>query len=191
MDITTKVDQYLLCNMTGYHMKNTVQALQDSYALEGWGEFLDVIETCPQKKPTEVEELLEKLGPEEWSRQNVIECMKELDSFGFGRFYKGAKGKKTRIEWYFPPRIIAEAARGDDQELRRLMADGITQRPPADESLLNGKDTWTLGEILGLLSNSTGVPVNNLRVVMTIPEARKVLADSQGISQEEVTVRLG
>ena len=171
-----------------------IKELQDYYADPDWVKILGAYEAYSETEPAEVEDLLErleKLDPGAWDRQEVVVCLKELDELGFGRFLKGAKGRKSRIEWFFPPKAIVKAARGDDQELRQLMADRVPQRQPSAETSCEGKRSWSMVELQDLLSRLSGTPIADLRVVLTIPEARKALADSQGISEDQVLIRLG
>lgn len=172
-------------------MADIVQKLVDAYTDETWMPFLDVIEAHDKNSCTSVEDVLSKLDSDEWDRQDVITCMKECDELGLGRFYKGAKGKKSRIQWYVAPSAIAKAARGDGQDLKELFTTKYAHRQSSDTNEYRGKEAWNFSEVLGTLAQLTSLPASHLRVAMTIPEARKVLADSQGISEDDVMIRLG
>jgi hypothetical protein len=177
-------------------MANIVKKLQESYSDRDWDALLNVIRNYPKHPPTEAERILEDLEQEEpdvWARQGVISCLKEFDEFGFGRFIKGAKGKKSRFEWHVLPSMIAETGlrENDGQALEAAMAIEGAEKNNRDKTTYTGKKSWTYSELIALLSAQTELPAEELRVIMTIPEARKVLAESQGIPQDDVSIRLG
>lgn len=180
----------------GMKMTNIVEKLQESYSDRDWDAFLNVIRNYPKHSPTEAERILEDLEevePDEWDRQSVVNCLKELDEFGCGRFIKGAKGKKSRIEWHVPPLMVAETALGesDGQALIAAMRAKGVGKAIGEKTTYTGKKSWTYSELIVLLSDQTELPTEELRIIMTISEARKVLAESQGISQDDVSIRLG
>ena len=181
-------------------IKTSVKAYQKAYVTTAetgdWHSFLRVIRSYPETTEIDVETILANLETEDagnWGRQDVVICLKEFDAdYEFGKFIKGAKGKKSRFKWFVSPQIIADAVLKDDAQ---ALIDALSaiKRKSTSKSGDNyaGKSSWTHVEILALLTEQTGLDENELTVSMTISEATKILADSQGISQENVSIKLG
>lgn len=175
-------------------MKNSILELQDAYREhEDYRPFLETVKNYPTQTPAEVDEVLTKLEkeyPDDWSRQDVVVCMKELEDFGFGKFIKGAKGKPSRLEWMVPPRAIYSAVMGQPEELEKLMEGMPTQGRDAADTQFSGKAVWSLEDIQTLLADLTGVHTQELRILLTLPEARTILARGQGVAEEDVSIHV-
>ena len=177
-------------------MHESIRMLQETY--EGDGEdsrpFLEVISKYSMRSASTVERILEELelaNPEGgWTRAAAIACMKELADLGFGKFIKGAKGPSSRIEWWFPPISIHKAALGDTEELEQLL-DDAPQSATTKKDEYRDKERWTFGETISVLEQMTGVPAGEIFITLTIPEARRMLAEAQGIPLEDVQIRMG
>lgn len=175
-------------------MKNSVLELQDAYREhEDYRPFLETVKNYPTETPAEVDEILNKLEkeyPDDWSRQDVVVCMKELEEFGFGKFIKGAKGKQSRIEWLVPPRAIYNAVMGQPEELEQLVEALPAQGRDVTDPQFVGKAVWSLEDLQTLLTNLTGVHPQELKIFLTLPEARTILARSQGVAEEDVSIHV-
>lgn len=148
----------------------------------------------PKGKPAEVEEVLKALveaDPEiEWKRAAIVARMKELAELGFGSFIEGVKGTKSHLQWVLPPRAVCKAALGEPEELQHLLAGEVGRQDAALDVLHRGKSQWTYEELQELLATLTGLPIERNRILLTIPEVRKILAEGQGVSTEDVIVRI-
>jgi hypothetical protein len=123
-------------------------------------------------------------------RSYVIEKAKEFQQFGFATYTKGSRGHPSRVEWLYPPRVIGKAILGDSAELDELIRStgGSTL---AGEAGYRGKKNWRLSEVLEVLSLKAGIPGYDLVIDLRIPEAKRMLALSQGIPEDNVDVRIG
>ena len=176
-------------------MHSSIVNLQDTYTDPDWHAFLEFIRTQNSRSETTVEQAIEALDTattqNEWTRDDILECFKEMKAWGFATMTKGARGKKTRLEWLFPPRLIADAAMGQAAELEKLI-DGITNdAPSANTNPYVGKAHWHTEEIMIVLSELSGVTADNIKIHLTIPEARQILAKSLGIDLNEINIRMG
>lgn len=176
-------------------MHRSIATLISSYQEDpAWSDILEVIRSHEIDHETTVEEVLAELAKldtkETWSRGDVVTCFKEFRALGFATMTKGVKSKKTRLTWMFPPQAVAEAAMGNPDELQRLLSGA----PITTELTLNafkGKRDWSLDDLLDALSQLSGLPGKELRLRLTIPEARTILAASQDISPDDVQIRMG
>ena len=177
----------------GYQVHSAIIKLQDAYRDTDWISFLEVLKDCPTRTPAEVDGVLDRLQEAdpngEWTRKEVVSCMKELADFGFGKFVKGVKSKNSRIEWLLPPRLLHQAVMGRPEELEQLM-EGLPPAREAGEAEVCGKSRWTLDDLLALLSRVTGLPSEEIRIDLTLPETRRIVAKSQDIPLESVAIQL-
>ena len=176
-------------------MHRSIAALMGSYQDNPiWTDILKVIRNHEIDHETTVDEVLadlEKLDTKEvWTRGDVVTCFKEFRNLGFATMTKGVKSKKTRLTWMFAPRAVAEAAMGSSDELQQLLS-GTPVPPTLTLNEFKGRRDWSLDDLLEALSQLSGFPVKELRIRLTIPEARKILAASQDISPDDVQIRLG
>lgn len=176
-------------------MHRSILALTRSYSEHPeWTDILEVIHDHEISHETTVDEVLAKLQEmdtkEEWERGDVVNCFKEFRDLGFATITKGVKSKKTRLTWMFPPSAVADAAMGSPENLQLLLA-GTPVAVAATLGEFGGKRDWPLDDLLEALSQITGLPVRDLSIRLTIPEARKLLATGQDISPEDVHIRMG
>ncbi len=166
--------------------------LQEEYGNdEEWRPFMVALAEAKNQTETIVDDLMETLPEEGWNRPALIEGLRDLASIGvLGKFKKGARGKQSRFVWAVPPRIVARAALGEADELSPLLFE-IEGPALPDASHYVGKDTWTYGEILDLLTMVTGVEQEAITFNLKLGEAKEILANSQGISIDEVSIMLG
>jgi hypothetical protein len=159
-----------------------------------WVDILEVIRSHEIDHETTVDEVLAELlmldSKDTWGREDVVTCFKEFRKLGFATMTKGVKSKKTRLTWMFPPRAVAEAAMGNPDELQRLLS-GTPIAPTFTLSEFKGRRDWSLDDLMEALSLLSGLPVKELSIRLTIPEARKILAANQGISPDDVQIRMG
>jgi hypothetical protein len=176
-------------------MHRSVSALINTYKENpSWTDILAVIRHHEIDHETTVDEVLTELAKldtkETWSRGDVVTCFKEFRDLGFATITKGVKSKKTRLTWMFPPRAVVEAAMGNPDELQRLLS-GTPITTALTLNAFRGKRDWSLDDLLDALSQLSGLPVKELSIRLTIPEARKILAASQNISPDDVLIRMG
>jgi hypothetical protein len=175
-------------------MRNTISELQEAYREhEDYLPFLEAVKDYRTETPADVDEVLNKLNdeyPDVWRRQDVVVCMKELDELGLGKFIKGAKGKQSRIEWLVPPRAIYNAVMEQPAELEHLMDDLPAKGRDATDPQFAGKAVWSLEDLQTLLSGLTGVHSQELKIFLTLPEARAILSKSQGVAEEDVSIHV-
>lgn len=176
-------------------MHSNIIALQSSYEDPSYKPLLDFLRTQTTRSETTVEDVLQAMAEKDpdqnWQRAEVVECFKEFDELKFARMIKGAKSKKTRLEWLLPPRLVADAAAGNTAELEALMDGQTDTSEVAVSSAFAGKSDWTLTDLTDLISGIAGIPQDQVKIILTIPEARRILAAGQDISEEEVLIRLG
>lgn len=103
-----------------------------------------------------------------------IELAKELDRIGCGRYVVGRRGSKTRIDWDFGLKSIAQAALGGsvaleaiDEELAAELGESArpgraarTELPPSDAGGI------TIAEAKRRLAISLGVPISAIEIVV-------------------------
>lgn len=176
-------------------MHRSVSALMSNYKENpSWTDILAVIRHHEIDHETTVDEVLTELAKldtkEAWTRGDVVTCFKEFRDLGFATITKGVKSKKTRLTWMFPPRAVAEAAMGNPDELQRLLS-GTPIAPTLMLNEFRGRRDWSLDDLLDALSQLSGLPVKELSIRLTIPEARRILAASQEISPDDVQIRMG
>lgn len=176
-------------------MHRSIVALMTSYKEDpAWVDILGVIRSHEIDHETTVEEVLAELArldtKETWTRGDVVTCFKEFRKLGFATMTKGVKSKKTRLTWMFPPRAVAEAALGNPEELQGLLS-GTPIAPTLTLKEFSGRRDWSLDDLLEALSQVSGLPVKELSIRLTIPEARRILAASQNISPDDVQIRMG
>jgi len=173
-------------------MNLNIQALVESYEDREWDFFLAAIEDLPTRKAAEISTITENMGDntEKWSRAAIVSCMQELDELGFARFIKGARGKETRLEWIYPPKAIAAAARGDTEELEDLV------NPVAELEMTTkmGDDvmaTFSLTELVENVARQFNIQPSQIRLSATIGELIHITAMAQGIPRNKISVRIG
>lgn len=176
-------------------MHRSIVALMTSYKEDpAWVDILGVIRSHEIDHETTVEEVLAELArldtKETWTRGDVVTCFKEFRKLGFATMTKGVKSKKTRLTWMFPPRAVAEAALGNPEELQGLLS-GTPIAPTLTLKEFSRRRDWSLDDLLEALSQVSGLPVKELSIRLTIPEARRILAASQNISPDDVQIRMG
>lgn len=69
-------------------------------------------------------------------RDAALRLLQKLASAGFGRFYNGRRGKKTRIEWSFSLRDIGAAARGALEDVGEIDPDAAESDDDSDAGML-------------------------------------------------------
>lgn len=176
-------------------MHRSITALMRSYGDNpDWQDILKVVRDHTIDHETTVDEVLAELeavgSKEAWTRSDVVTCFKEFRDLGLATITKGVKSKKTRLTWMFPPRAVADAAMGSPEELQRLLA-GSPVAAAATLGEFKGKQDWSLDDVIEAMSQITGLPTRELHIRLTIPEARRLLANSQGIPVEDVHIRMG
>jgi len=180
-------------------MIDLIKRLQDDYEIIGdddWTPLLKVVRNYKRGQEITVDEVLEevnKIDTEEWTRIQVVGCLKNFDTdFGFGKFTKGAQKYPSRLKWVIEPRIVADAIlEGETSALSEALADLTRQKAARVSTVYAGKQNWGLEEIKSLLAAQSGLSVDDLEITMTMPEARTILANSQGIPLNDVSIKLG
>ncbi|MFO1203242.1 MAG: hypothetical protein U1E58_11465 [Tabrizicola sp.] len=147
----------------------------------------EAIGTLPDDtRETEVDELKVLLGSDyEFAR----DCGQELAKYGLVTYVKGSKGWKSRVRWDHTPRAISNLLLGNPMGLADLLASANDL--PHDASGYRGQRVWTLDRILTLISEVASVDRKDVVIDLKIPEAKAILARSQGIPVDDVSVRLG
>ena len=118
------------------------------------------------------------------------ECGQNLAAWDLVTYVKGSKGWQSRVKWHYPPRVIADALLGEDGELLELM-DTATPPSGVDPTEYLGKHKWSLSEVISLICKVAKVDEDEVQIGLKIPEARSLLARSQGIALDEVSIRMG
>lgn len=174
---------------------NIHQQLRSLYSDENveYRPFLDAISDCEAGSMTTVDNLLAKVSSTDpeggWTRKIVVEALKEMRDLGLGAFTKGAKGHPSRMEWAFDTNDIRSAALGEDSSLPTQNWAKFERELGTGD--IHGKSLWDFDEVTEFLSKLTGVRRKDIRIAMTITEAKDVLARAQGISAEDVRIHLG
>lgn len=185
--------------------QETIKKLQGLYSGENeeFRYILDFIRQFQVGDTIEAEptvEWLEENDPDgDWARPDVVQCMKELDHLSLAKFTKGAKGKRSRINLYYPGSAIADAGYGKPESLLELLESSPDQpKEPAyapsriaSTTSYHGKSVWTYGEIKDLLARLSGFAPHQIKIHLTISEGKTVFADSQNISPDDVRIHLG
>lgn len=126
---------------------------------------------------------------------DVVEVLKWLDKRGFGRFINGRRGHKSRLEWLCSRVYLGQAALGDDEvELEpydEVTAEDEEIAAKSPNGVFKGKRRFSYPELLSALSDLSGVDPDMLVIDLKIPEARRILARAQDLSEDSVTIRIG
>ena len=151
-------------------------------------ESVKLLQALPDEtKVTTFEDLMGILEDE---RPYILDFAKALQKHGFATYTKGSRGHSSRVEWTYPPRVLGKAILGDTAELDEMIR--LTQGlPQLGEAGYRGKKNWKLSEILEILSQKSGIATPDLVIDLRIPEAKRMLALSQGIPEDNVDVRIG
>lgn len=136
---------------------------------------------------TEINDLAKLLDD---SYEFARECAQDLAKYDLVTYIKGSRGWQSRIKWNYPPRAIADLLLGKTDHVIQLIGSSSKgMNTKANEYL--GKKTWSISEVVTLISNSTGVDRESVVIDIKIPEIKALLARSQGISVDDVSVRIG
>lgn len=128
---------------------------------------------------------------------DAVSVMKWLDQRGYGHFFNGRRGHKSRIEWLCSRVYLGQAALGDDEvELEPYDPDEVTGDDEeiagnAPDAIYKGKRRFSYQELLSALSYLSGADPDTLVIDLKIPEARRILARSQDLPEDSVTIRIG
>lgn len=104
---------------------------------------------------------------QEWELREVIKLLQDK---GLCRFIIGRKGHKSRVEWFFSIRAMAEIARGKDRPLEDVGADVIDE--VAD------------------VPSSQPIASQDEGLRLTIPQAKQAIAATLGIDPDKVEITI-
>lgn len=149
----------------------------------GWGE-----------NALSVEDLLSKAHLPSEERWRAVELYKKLEELGLGEMRVGRRTRPTRFLFHYDPTQIGMMSTGAAQRAENIWGDeeDVFSSESDDESnAWIGKSSWRLHEIVEVLSEVSGLSASDIVVDLRINEARRLIASSQGLREEDVSIRVG
>lgn len=108
-----------------------------------------------------------------WEEREIRRVAQALQDEGFCRFIPGRKGHKSRIEWYYSIRSMAQIALGEPVELSEIGPDVIDEIEDVQPApLLHAPTVFDEG------------------MALTIPQAKRAIALSLGIDPDKIEISI-
>jgi hypothetical protein len=107
-----------------------------------------------------------------WEESEIRRVARALQDEGFCRFIPGRKGYKSRIEWYYSIRSMAQIALGEPVELSEIGSDVVDEIEEVQSAPLPTLATLNEG------------------MALTIPQAKRAIALSLGIDPEKIEISI-
>jgi hypothetical protein len=153
-------------------MNKTLESSMVEALVELYGEndaarsFFDVV---AHRKNDSAETSIDRMAAMSgFSRSETVELARRLNDIGAGNFVVGRKGAKSRFCWDYSLKSLGLAATGQSTKIEAI-----------DEELLEDARDQV-----------AHLPVNGVDQVLTIPEAKRLLAKSFGVTPESIEITI-